>query len=1106
MKSRFASRSRTLLPLAVALSLITSIFSFAPSALAGAPTIALVSPSSGTTAGGTTLTITGNDFQTAPGFKVIFDAVDPFTYSNLTNTSFTLMTPPHAAGTVVIHVHTDLGDPTATYTYVTPVTVHYLSTGSDGGAAPVDNTQYMPGDTVIVKDAGTLVKTGYTLTGWTVGAIDYPIGGSFVIHTTTDLTPIWTPNGPHTVIFNSNFGTPTTTTQSSSVATTLTTNGFTRTGYTFNSWNSDPNGGGFGIQYLDGASYSFAADMTIYAQWTQNPIHTVTFNSNYGTPSTSTQSSSVATTLTSNGFTRPGYTFGSWNTDPNGGGFGVQYLNGASYSFASDMTIYAQWIPYVIHTVTFNSNYGTPSTTTQNSSVTANLTANTFTRTGYTFNSWNTDPNGGGFGIHYLDGASYGFTADMTVYAQWTPIGAHTVTFNSNYGTIATSTQTSSVATTLTANGFTRTGYTFNSWNTDPNGGGFGIHYLDGASYGFAADMTVYAQWTPIGAHTVTFNSNYGTPTTSTQTSSVTANLTANAFTRTGYTFNNWNTDPNGGGFGVQYLNSASYSFAADITVYAQWIANGTSFTITYLGNGNTSGLAPNPTTGSGSVNLATNSGVLVKTSSTFGGWNTAANGLGTTYAVGSGYNLIANITLYAIWITGGGGGGGGSITYTITYIGNGNTSGFAPIPTTGSGSVTLATNSGPLLKTGYIFSGWNTATNGLGTSYAGGVAYNLIADVALYAKWTAIAGGKFTITYDGNGNTGGLAPIPTVGSGAVSLAHNIGGFVKAGSAFIGWNSNTGGTGTSYTVGANYNLIADVTLYAAWTTNSIYTITYSGNGNTGGTVPNSVTGSGTETLATNSGDLVKSGYNFVGWNTYANGLGTLRLPGSTYLPNSNVTMYADFVPATVSKNVPSLILKGKIVVTAPPKKIALNQIVPVHQQFLTKLPTNAVGFELYENGKFAIRAKSNSVFLKQIVGPRDQVTVLAVGKDGTKSAPSPVMLSKDPISLANINFNTDSYQFIGIATQILDKVAAVMIQHGYTHLDIWGYVDTQGSKASWVTLSNNRAKAVNNYMANKLMGTGIIIKNAGRAQTQAVGNNNTAEGRALNRRVEIRVS
>ena len=43
-------------------------------------------------------------------------------------------------------------------------------------------------------------------------------------------------------------------------------------------------------------------------------------------------------------------------------------------------------------------------------------------------------------------------------------------------------------------------------------------------------------------------------------------------------------------------------------------------------------------------------------------------------------------------------------------------------------------------------------------------------------------------------------------------------------------------------------------------------------------------------------------------------------------------------------------------------------------------------------------------------------------------------------------------------------------------------------------------------MTKKLLGSGITILNAGRAQTQAVGNNYTAAGRALNRRVEIRVS
>ena len=127
-------------------------------------------------------------------------------------------------------------------------------------------------------------------------------------------------------------------------------------------------------------------------------------------------------------------------------------------------------------------------------------------------------------------------------------------------------------------------------------------------------------------------------------------------------------------------------------------------------------------------------------------------------------------------------------------------------------------------------------------------------------------------------------------------------------------------------------------------------------------------------------------------------------------------------------------------------------------------------------------------------------------RSGLKSDLAPVLLAKEFISLANINFNTDSYKFIGPATKILDQVAAVIIQHGYTVLEIWGYVDTQGSKASWITLSNNRAKAVKEYMTKKLKGSGVLIKNAGRAQNQAVGNNKTAEGRALNRRVEIRVS
>src|SRR5260221_8766549 len=61
----------------------------------------------------------------------------------------------------------------------------------------------------------------------------------------------------------------------------------------------------------------------------------------------------------------------------------------------------------------------------------AALTANAFTRTNYTFAHWTTAANG--TGSVYTDGQSYDFTADLTLYAQWTGV-AHSVPFDANGG------------------------------------------------------------------------------------------------------------------------------------------------------------------------------------------------------------------------------------------------------------------------------------------------------------------------------------------------------------------------------------------------------------------------------------------------------------------------------------------------------------------------------------------------------------------------------------------------------------------------------------------------------------------------------------------------
>jgi uncharacterized repeat protein (TIGR02543 family) len=130
--------------------------------------------------------------------------------------------------------------------------------------------------------------------------------------------------------------------------------------------------------------------------------------------------------------------------------------------------------------------------TPQVANVPTALTLNTFTRTGYTFAGWDTVDVGGGDA--YADGATYDFAADVTLYAQWTALPDHTVTFNANGGTGTMTPQVANVPTALTLNTFTRTGYTFAGWDTVGVGGG--TAYADGAIYDFAADVTLYAQWT----------------------------------------------------------------------------------------------------------------------------------------------------------------------------------------------------------------------------------------------------------------------------------------------------------------------------------------------------------------------------------------------------------------------------------------------------------------------------------------------------------------------------------------------------------------------------------------------------------------------------------
>ncbi len=75
-----------------------------------------------------------------------------------------------------------------------------------------------------------------------------------------------------------------------------------------------------------------------------------------------------------------------------------------------------------------------------------------------------------------------------------------------------------------------------------------------------------------------------------------------------------------------------------------------------------------------------------------------------------------------------------------------------------------------------------------------------------------------YTLTYNGNGNTGGAAPLATsYAEGATVVLPDAATLVRTGYTFGGWNTEVSGTGTNYNEGANYTMpAANTTLYAKW--------------------------------------------------------------------------------------------------------------------------------------------------------------------------------------------------------------------------------------------------------------------------------------------------
>ena len=256
-------------------------------------------------------------------------------------------------------------------------------------------------------------------------------------------------------------------------------------GKSFAGWNSKSDG--TGTAYPVGSSYSQKSSVTLYAQYTSNPV--VTFHSNDGNSvkSYQTVNSGVATALNANSFSRPGYSFSGWSTSA--GSAVVAYTDESDITTSANKDLYAVWTADDL-SVTYDSHGGSAiSGGSVKTGASILSSPGTPTRAGYSFAGWFAAQSGGSaLSFPY----AHGQTADFTLHAQWTA-DSHVVSFDANGGTAVADSSFYTDGTVSAPAKTTRSGHKLSGWSTIKDDASTKISFP--YSPQVAEPITLYALW-----------------------------------------------------------------------------------------------------------------------------------------------------------------------------------------------------------------------------------------------------------------------------------------------------------------------------------------------------------------------------------------------------------------------------------------------------------------------------------------------------------------------------------------------------------------------------------------------------------------------------------
>ena len=298
-----------------------------------------------------------------------------------------------------------------------------------------------------------------------------------------------------------------------------------------------------------------------------------------------------------------------------------------------------------------------------------------------------------------------------------------------------------------------------------------------------------------------------------------------------------------------------------------------TTYTVSF--NSQSATTAASPTTKS-VVSPATTVGTLptdpIRTGYLFDGWYTSTGGGGSQFTAST--VVTSTRTVYANWT---------AIYYTVTFDSQGGSSVASKTILQDNAVGTLSTPT----RTGYDFNGWSTAANGGGTSFTS--ANIITANITVYANWTAKS---YRLTYDDNGGSGQPAYETHTTDSVFNLSATMP--TKTGYGFGGWNTNNTGTGTNYASGASYTMPGvATTLYANWTANYTYTVTFDSQDATTLANPTTRTINSPVTTVLLPTAPTRTDYVFKGWYTAVGGGGS-SFTASTVVVH-DITVYAMWI-------------------------------------------------------------------------------------------------------------------------------------------------------------------------------------------------------------------